>query len=204
VTIVGQHRLEHSRREQPADVSDQHTRRLAAEPVHPVNRDLGTDRLCPQVLQARPDIGGATELLFQGAVRIPDHRCVDSDAGHDGEPLLVESADVEPAARTMEAHSHGFSDVDRYAQISGEKVRRSRRHDREWDVGPCNRVDAALDDSVASPDEQQISRRLSMRADLGGRLAAFELRTKPDPPPRRSKGDAAPGGLRQWSFLCAR
>src|SRR5206468_5806131 len=120
-----------------------------------------------------PDVGSTAETLFQDPVCIADHGGVDSDSGHDGKALLVEAADVKPAARTMEPDSNGSFDVHRQAEVSGEQVRRSRRHDRERDVRTGERVDATLDDSVASPDEDEIRARFQRPLDLPRRLAAL-------------------------------
>ena len=81
---------------------------------------------------------------------------VEAGAGHDGEPLAVEAADVELPPLPAQADEDGLLDVLRDAEVGREQVRGAGREDRERRVRAGHRVDAALHRAVAAPDEEQL------------------------------------------------
>ena len=127
-----------------------------------------------QVLRAGPDVGGATEALLQPAVAgVADHRGVEAGAGHDGEALAVELADVELAAVAAEPDRHRLLDVLRDAEIRGEEVRGAGGDDREAHARPREDVDAALHHAVAAPGEDELGALVERALHLRRRLLAL-------------------------------
>ena len=155
--VVGARVFEHlDAAEEATDVAHEDAARRACVPGHAVDDDLRLERLRPQVLGAGPDVGDATEAVLQAPFRLLDHRGVEAGAGHDGEPLPIEAAEVEHMAVTAEADRHGLLDVLRDAEVGREQVRSAGRENRERRVRAGHRVDAALDGAVAAPDEEQL------------------------------------------------
>ena len=109
-----------------------------------------------EVLRTGPDVGRPSESILQGAVGLPDHRCVKARSGHDGESFAVEPTDIELAPVAVEADHDRLLDVLRDAEVRREKIGSAGRQDRERRLRAAHRVDRALDGSVASPDEEQI------------------------------------------------
>ena len=142
--------------EEATDVADEDAARRACIPRHAVDVDLRLERLRAQVLGAGPDVGDATEAILEGPVRLLDHGRVEAGAGHHGEPLAVEAADVELPPLPAEADGDGLLDVLRDAEVGREEVRSAGGEDRERRVRAGHRVDAALDGAVAAPDEEQL------------------------------------------------
>ena len=88
---------------------------------------FGAERLRAEVLGPAPDVRDASEPVLQPAVRVPDHRRVEACAGHDGEALAVEAADVELAALAAQADRDGLLDVLRDAEVGRRRGSRFQR-----------------------------------------------------------------------------
>ena len=103
-------------------------------------------------------------------VGVADHRRVEAGAGHDGEALVVEPADVEPPAVAVQADGDGALDVLRDAEVRREQVRGPGGDDGERRVGPGEHVDAAPHGPVAAPGEDEVGALVERAPHLLGRL----------------------------------
>ena len=155
-TVVGARVLEHlDTAEEPTDVADENAGRVADVPGVAVDLDLRLERLRAKVLRAGPDIGGPSEAILERAVGLLDHRSVEAGAGHDGEVLALELADVELAPFPVQPDRNRALDVLRDAEVRREKVGGAGRQDRERVSVPASRRHS-LHRAVAAPDEEQL------------------------------------------------
>src|SRR4029077_1909757 len=72
------------------------------------------------------------------------------------EALTVHHADVEHAARAVEADVDGTFDVLRDAEVLRQEVRSAGRDDGDRGRRRCDGVDAALNHPVPTPNEEEI------------------------------------------------
>ena len=87
-----------------------------------------------QVARPAPQVRRAADPLLE-VVGVADHRRVEPGAGHHGEALLAEAADVEPPAIAAQPDGDGALDVRGDPEVGREQVRRAGRQDREARVG---------------------------------------------------------------------
>ena len=155
--VVGACVVEHfDAAEETTDVADEDAARRACVPRHAVDIDLRLERLRAQVLGACPDVGDPPETVLERPIRLLDHGRVEAGAGHDGEPLAVEAADVELPPLPVQADCDGPLDVLRDPEIGREQVRSAGGEDHQRRVRACHRVDAPLERSVTAPHEEQL------------------------------------------------
>ena len=159
--------------EEAADVAEEDAARSSGVPRRPVDLDLRLERLRPEVLRAAPDIGDPSEPILELAVGLLDHRRVEAGAGHDGEPLAVEPADVELAPFPVEADRDRARNVLRDSEVRCEQVGGAGGQDRERRLRARQGVDRALDHPVAAPDEEQLGTVRECTLHLLGRELAL-------------------------------
>ena len=159
-----------------------------------VDADLRLEHLGGEVLRAAPQVRDAADLVLE-VVGVADHRGVEADAGHDGEALAGEAADVEAPARAAQPDRDRLLDVLRDAEVRGEEVRGARREHGEAGVLARHLADAAAHGAVPAPGEDAAPRpRRARGAPAWAPSWPWAPRTRADrrsPPPRARA--AAPG-----------
>ena len=84
--------------------------------------------------------------------------------------------DVDRAVGTVQPDVDGLREIDRDVEVAGEEVAGTGREDGEDHGRVADRVDAALHDAVAAPDEDQVGTAVDRLADaVGGELALGDL-----------------------------
>ena len=143
------------------------------EPFPAVDADLRRHRLVPHVAQPGQYVGEPSGPVLQPAIGVSDHLGVESGPGHHGEVFVVQLAEVEPPARTVEGYAHGLRKVGRDTEVSGELVRGAGWDHRNGGVRAGEGVHTPLNHAVAAPHEYQIDAVLDRAAGRLARLAAL-------------------------------
>ena len=178
----------------------------------PSTSDLRPERRLADVLRARPDVGEPAEAILEAAVGVADHARVEAGAGHDGEALAVDAADVDAAgvaaARPMSTACSmsfgmprfdgqqvgGAGGQDRDAGGACRRARRRsaapcRRRPRRRPARPCGRA----------PSRPARARTCSSRP---------RARRRPSTPrsssTRRSSGSPPPSTFLRWAITATR
>ena len=133
--VVGARVLEHfDAAEETPDVADEDAGRSPAYHGTPSTAIFALNGFARRFFEPVHDVGGTPEAVFERAVRVPDHRGVETGAGHDGEPLAVEAADIELPPITAETDRDRLLDVLRDPEVRREQVRGAGREDGKRDV----------------------------------------------------------------------
>jgi hypothetical protein len=87
--------------------------------------------------------------------------------------LAIHRSGVEPPPVPVHAYANGLGEVIGDPQVHRQEVRRAGWQDRHGHARPRHRVDAALDGTVATPDEQHVSTLRHGAASVFGRESAL-------------------------------
>ena len=152
------------------------------------------------VPRAGPDVGRPTEAILQRAVGVADHQRVEPGAGHHGEVLAVDHADVERVALAVRARSRPrLGEVLRDAEVRREQVGGAGGDDRERRRRPagasmqrCTMPSPPHTNTRSAPSASALRTRFGAFFDFGTSYqrgsttpsAASTERNSVSPPPR--------------------
>jgi hypothetical protein len=155
------------------DVRGQHARHLAGEEALAIYLHGRLRRAGREVPDPGDDVGGATQLVLRAPVGVGDHPGVKARARHHHEALAVDRARVQPTPVAVQPDVDRLGQIVRHLEVRRQQVRGPGGQDRHRRAGPRYRVDAALDRTIATPDEQHVDPLGGGPAGVLGRAAAL-------------------------------
>ena len=144
---------------QPSDVADQHRAGRPAQRRAVVDAQPHTHHWVAQVPKAAGHIGGPAGKSFHIFGGVGHHRRVETDAGHDGERLVVDPAEVDAPIDTVDGHRERVGEPSRHAEVAGEQVAGAERDERDRHVRAGQGAEASHHGAIAAADHDELDAR---------------------------------------------